>query len=74
MESIVGYAALTAIFSAGAAWAGVKTSLNGARKRIDETHERLARHIEDESMADLHTHERLAKVETKVDILIDKFK
>ena len=73
MEPIIGYAALTAVFSAGAAWAGVKVSLNGTKRRVEETHERLAKHIQDEASADLITHERIASIETKLDIALAKF-
>lgn len=73
MEPILGYAALTAVFSAGAAWAGVKTSLNGTKRRVEETHDRLAKHIEDESQNDLITHERIARIETKLDVALEKF-
>ena len=73
MEPFIGYAVLTAVFSAGAAWAGVKVSLNGTKRRVEETHERLARHIQDESKADLITHERIASIETKLDIALARF-
>ena len=78
MEPSTAYAALTAVFAAGAAWGGVKFALNGTRARVDEIHNEtkgvrkmLADHIQEESGADMYTHERLAKVETKVDILSD---
>jgi hypothetical protein len=79
MEPFLGYAAITSIFAAGAAWAGVKVSLNGTKLRVEETHTRLADHIRDEGLADMHTHDRIAKtherltrVETKVDMLLEK--
>ena len=74
MEPVISYAALTAIFSAGAAWAGVKVSLNGTKRRVEETHRQLAEHIKDESAADMKTHERIARVETKVDMVLENFK
>jgi hypothetical protein len=74
MDPLLGYGILTAVFSAGAAWTSVKLSLNGAKKRIDETHSRLTVHIQDEAQADSQTHERIARVETKVDMILEQMR
>lgn len=66
------YAALTAVFAAGAAWGAVKHSLNGTKIKVDDIANRLHLHIKDEADADKQTHERIARVETKVDILVDR--
>ena len=80
MEPVIWYAVTTSIFAAGAAWAGVKVSLNGTKKRVEETHRQLTDHIREEGLADMHTHDRIAKtherltrVETKVDMVLEKF-
>lgn len=73
--------ALTIAASAGAAWGSVKVSLNGARRKINETHAALHRHMEDE-MHDFAANaekiarkeavqsDRLARLETKIDLLL----
>jgi hypothetical protein len=68
------YAAITAIFVAGAAWGAVKHSLNGTKTKVEEIQSRLYLHIKDESDADQKTHERIARVETKVDFLVERVK
>ena len=60
----------TTIFLAGVAWGAVKYALNGTRHRVKEIHERLHTHINEENRADIVTHDRLARLETKVDLLI----
>jgi len=64
----------TAIFVAGIAWGTIKKGLNGTSERVKEIHERLHSHIKDESDADKHTHERIARVETKIDLLSERIK
>lgn len=73
--------ALTIAASAGAAWGSVKVSLNGTKRRIQETHAALHKHMEDE-MHDFRRHndrvtafertqgDRLARLETKIDLLL----
>jgi len=73
MEPVL-WTAVTSFFVAGAAWGAVKTGLNGTREKIGELHQRLSKHIDEETSADLTTHERLTRVETKVDTLIERIK
>lgn len=63
--------------SAGAAWGAVKMSLNGTRVRVKEIQSDLEAHREDlrihmrEEHADyMGQQDRLARVETKIDLLL----
>lgn len=64
----------TAIFVGGVAWGATKSALNGTKLRVQQVHDELREHMRDEANADVETHERIARVETKVDILLDKIK
>jgi len=59
IASILAIATPTAVFSLGAAWGGAKVALNGTRKKV----ERLEAHDEE-------NRDRLARIETKQDMLI----
>ena len=72
MESGLVYAAIAAFFSAGAALGTVKTGLNGTKGRVEALTVLVNDHIKDETKSDQVTHERIARVEAKVDIIIDK--
>lgn len=65
---------LTAIFVSGAAWGATKSALNGTRQRVQQIHEDLRQHVSEESNADMQTHERLTRVETKVDVLVESLR
>ena len=65
---------LTALVAAAFAAGGAKRALNGTRERVKEIHEQLNSHITEEANNDRVTHERIASVETKVDILIERVK
>ena len=69
--------AIGAAASAGAAWGAVKVSLNGTRTRIKAIQGDLEEHREDlrVHMREEHTDymgqlDRLARVETKIDLLL----
>ena len=68
------YAVITGVFAAGAAFGGVKIALNGTRSKVDDVYKVVSDHIREETHNDKRTHERLAKVETKVDILVERIK
>ena len=72
MDSAMVYAGIVAFFSAGAAWGAVKTGLNGTRGKVEALTEKIDDHIKDETDNDRTTHERIARVETKVDIIIER--
>ena len=64
---------LTALFVSGAAWGATKTALNGTKQHVKDIHAELRQHIREEHNADMETHERIARVETKIDVLVDRF-
>lgn len=66
--------AATALFVGGVAWGATRNALNGTRIRVQQIHQELRDHIKDESNADIDTHERITRVETKLDILLSGFK
>ena len=51
----------TVLVSGGAAWGAAKQALNGTRERVQKLEEKTDHHAD-----------TLARVETKVDILIDR--
>lgn len=63
---------ITAALALGGSWGGAKVALNGTRERVKEVSEKLETHIKDEAEQDLKLHQRMAGVETKIDILIDR--
>ena len=74
MEQTIAYALIVAFFSAGAAWGAVKAGLNGTRGKVESLTDQITDHIRDETKNDRTTHERIARVETKVDIVIERMK
>ncbi len=62
------------LLAVGGAWGGARVALNGTRRTVQEVERNLRAHISEEHAADMHTHERIAKIETKLDILIDREK
>ena len=72
MEPALMYTIGTGLFVLGAAWGGTKVALNGTREKVREIHERLSLHISDEVSADIVTHERVTRIETKVDLILDR--
>ena len=64
--------AVTAIFVGGVAWGATKSALNGTRDRVRSIQDELRNHITEEHNADMETHERIARVETKLDMLISR--
>lgn len=57
------------IASAGAAFGGVKVALNGTRARVTEIKVDLKEHIEKDERLQDETIDRLARIETKLDML-----
>jgi len=71
---IFGWTVLTSLFGAGIVLGVLKKTVNGSVSRISEIHHRLSKHIDDEGKADSKTHERIARVETKVDMILERIK
>lgn len=62
----------TAIVSLGAAWGGAKAALNGTRRRVRSLEEDLSEHKKDSFQNHIDAVERLARLETKIDMLLEK--
>lgn len=65
------WTAITTVFVGGVAWGAVKVALNGTRTRVKEIQSELHMHIREEHEADVETHERIARMETKIDMLLE---
>lgn len=65
---------MTAIFVSGAAWGATKAALNGTKMRVQEVHKKISDHIKEEADADKETHQRIARVETKIDMILERYK
>lgn len=63
---------IIAVFTAGAAWGGSQMALNGTRKRVIELKDEFARHVQDDKDSNLQNTDRLARIETKIDVLMEK--
>lgn len=55
------------LVTAGAAWGGAKTALNGTRKRVYELHTELREHTESDSKVQREMLDRLIRIETKIE-------
>lgn len=74
MEPAFVYSALSAVFVAGTTIGYLKKTLNGTTDRVKDISKALNDHIKEEGDNDAQTHERIARVETKVDLVIERFK
>ena len=70
IEIPVAWSIATAIFTGGVAFGGVKVALNGTKRRLDHLEEQE----EGASVARGLIGERLASLETKIDMIYDKVK
>jgi hypothetical protein len=59
--SLLSIAGPTAIFTGGVAWGAVKVTLNGTKARVQRLEEQSADYAD-----------RLARIETKIDVLLDR--
>lgn len=60
------------LLAIGGAWGGAKVALNGTRDRVKQIDRKLEDHIKDETTQDLKIHERVASIETKIDVLLER--
>ena len=68
IPSAIIIAGSTALVTGGVAWGSVKQALNGTRAAVEETKQEVK-----EILHENHNfHERLVKVETKIDILLEE--
>lgn len=58
----------------GATWKAVKTTLNGTVGDVKEIRDTLRAHISEESANDQKTHERIAVVEARVEMVLEKLR
>lgn len=65
MDPMVIMAAVTALVSGGAAWGAVRVTLNGTKHDIRELKTTFEEHLHD----DREMRDRLARLETKIDLL-----
>lgn len=63
---------MTVVATVAAAFGGVKVALNGTVKRVNSIDEKLTQHIRDEVVIETQVAERLVRVETKIDALVEK--
>jgi hypothetical protein len=57
------------IFAIGGAWGGAKVALNGTRERVKRIHRELDQHMQHDEEMQRDTIDRLARIETKLDLL-----
>lgn len=71
MDWVTLLAVSSPLFAGGAAWGGAMVALNGTRKRVRHVESRQT--IDEELRARQHveTVERLAKIETKLDMMLN---
>lgn len=58
------------VFSAGASWGGAHYALNGTRKRVQTIEEWSAKHDLKDDTRHTDAIDRLARIETKIDVLM----
>lgn len=60
------------LLAVGGAWGGAKVALNGTRERVKEVQAHLQKHTEDDNIIQREMIDRAARIETKLDILMEK--
>jgi hypothetical protein len=70
IEGPLVYTIMSAVFTGGIAFGGFKVALNGTKNRISKLEE-VEKRAEVERLL---VHERLASLETKIDMIYDKVK
>lgn len=63
-----------ACLAGGTAWGGAKVALNGTRERVKEIQEGLNKHVIDDHSIQTDTVDRLARIETKLDVITSQEK
>ena len=62
------------VFSAGAAWGGAKVALNGTKNRVKDIKEDLVKHTAADLVIQTQMIDRLARIETKLDMIHERSK
>lgn len=68
MDPYLMYVLGSGLLATGGAWGAVKVTLNGTKERVRATEEKV-RQLDE---ARLDTHDRLARIETKIDRLMER--
>jgi hypothetical protein len=68
IEGPIAWSILSAVFTGGIAFGGFKVALNGTKDRIDKLEEQE----QDTQEHRVEVAERLASLETKIDIILEK--
>ena len=55
------------LLTAGAAWGGARTALNGTRRRVEELHTQFIEHTKADLEHQREALDRLARIETKLE-------
>lgn len=63
---------VTAVFTGGAAWGGAKVALNGTRNRVKKMETDFETHMRDDQMVQREMVDRLARIETKLELALYK--
>ena len=62
----------TPLLAIGGAWGGAKVALNGTRERVKGIDNKLEAHIKEDEAVQRDMIDRAARIETKLDILMEK--
>ena len=61
----------TPLLAIGGAWGGAKVALNGTRARVKEMQNDLKDHMKEDESVQREMIDRAARMETKIDILLE---
>lgn len=62
----------TPLLAIGGAWGGAKVALNGTRERVKGIDTKLEAHMKEDEQLQREMIDRSARIETKLDILMEK--
>ena len=62
----------TPLLAIGGAWGGAKVALNGTRERVKQMDSKLEKHMDEDEAMQREMIDRAARMETKIDILLEK--
>jgi len=72
MDYIVIAQVAVPLLAIGGAWGGAKAALNGTRTRVKEIEDDLKEHMKEDEELQREMIDRAARMETKIDILLEK--
>jgi hypothetical protein len=65
-------AVMGVVGSGGLAWGGARAALNGTKARVTKIDNTLDEHVAEDHVVQLETVQRLASIETKLDLLLQE--